>query len=129
MDQLKHKEFSTLTTPHTFYCTFEHAQACKEVLKLGGIMLFGYPLKFVPANHPSDIIWSNHIKSSSRAIRILLLCVLAIFGTFGTLFSGFLTNINWQQYFSYLYTTPGINCNSVKASYGDSLIDMAYVET
>ena len=46
MDKLKAKHFNQLTTPNTFYCTFEHASACQQLKKLKSIAFKGQELIF-----------------------------------------------------------------------------------
>lgn len=97
MDKLKAKHFNQLTTPNTFYCTFEHASACQQLKKLKSIAFKGQELIFKKPKDPTDVFWTNHgMTQTNRTIRIILFLFFGFIQTGSGLVTSFVSCIDWQ---------------------------------
>lgn len=130
LDKTKNEQFAEMRRPQLFYVTFENVIAAQSFLKMKEFLwLDRTSVKLRRPLDPSDFAWTNRgLRSRRRCCRASILLMLALSGNIAVILSQFMTNIDWQQYYSYLKQPPGINCDTVRQQFGSNLDQMAYVE-
>lgn len=98
LDLIKDQQFYKIRQPHTFYCTFEHAVAAQEFLKLEKISwLRQEKIELKTPKDPTDIQFTNKgIRRSSHVCRLIVVLGIGFLGNLTVILTQFIVAIDWQ---------------------------------
>ena len=130
INELKEKEFESLTVPSIAFVTFEeqegYDQACKYLCKERKVQFLGSRIKVKPAPEPTNIIWENKgITKKMRRVRmvfITLACIVLL--AVAAFLIAYMKGIQLQVVRKY----PDVDCGLVDEQYKKMLKKFAYYE-